>query len=197
MKIGYHIPFEGFNNTLANAISLGLPTYQMFIRNNRNLKMRNFSQMDYDSFNALLPKSGIDSIVVHSSYAINPASGDPIKRDKAVKVITEDLKVLQNLNGYKYYVIHPGCHTEYSRDLCISNLIQTLSYVLPHTKGTKICVETMAGEGTELISTMEEILTLCYIINSYSACKYFVVGKEILATCMQIIVIYYFVKNKT
>ena len=163
--IGYHISFDGFYGTLMTAKSLGLPTFQMFIRNNRNLKMRKFTQSDYDAFNSALPTSGIQDIVVHASYAINPASGDPEKRERAAKVIIEDLKILQNINGYKYYVLHPGCHTEYDRSVCLSNLIRTIMQVAPYAKGTKICVETMAGEGTELISKLEEIILLCYCLH--------------------------------
>ena len=165
MPIGYHIPFEGFNNTLVTAINLGLPTYQMFIRNNRNLKMRSFSQEDYDRFNALLPNSGIDKIVVHASYAMNPCSGDEGKRSNAISIIKKDLQVLQPLSGNKYYVLHPGCHTEYSRQDCIRNLIQTIKEVTPYAKGTKFCVETMAGEGTELMSSVNELLLLCFMLN--------------------------------
>lgn len=165
MNIGYHIPFEGFNNTLQTAVSLGLPTFQMFIRNNRNLKMRDFSQFDYDMFNRNLPSSGISSYVVHASYAINPASGETDKRKRAVEIIKKDLMILSNLSGYKYYVLHPGCSTYFDRNECLSNLVTTLYEIAPYTKGTKVCVETMAGEGTELISSKEDILMLCYLCN--------------------------------
>ena len=173
MQIGYHIPFEGFNNTLHSAISLGLPTFQMFIRNNRNLKMRNFSQFDYDMFNKTLPVSGIKHFVVHASYAINPASGEPEKRARAVDIIRKDLQVLKNLSGYKYYVLHPGCYTTFDRNSAINNLVTTIKEVAPYTKGTKLCIETMAGEGTELMYSKTELALLCYLckdIANFSLC---------------------------
>lgn len=155
--IGYHIPFDGFSGSLEYAKSIGLPTFQIFIRNNRNSKQRDISEMDIAYFNSHLYASGITSFVVHEPYVMNPASGDAALRQKSVRMLQSDLLLLQKLFGVKYMVVHPGASTDYDRDTCMQNLFKSVRDVLPYTKGTKFCIETMAGCGTQLMSTMDDI----------------------------------------
>ena len=155
--IGYHIPFEGFSGSLEYAKALGLPTFQIFIRNNRNLKQREFSQMDIDYFNTHLYPSGINSFVVHAPYVMNPASGNEDLRQKSVRILQSDLLTLQKFFGIKYMVVHPGASTDYTREEALKNLFKSIREVMPYTKGTKLCIETMAGSGTQLMSNYNDL----------------------------------------
>ena len=97
--LGIHQTFDGIQGLIFDALSLGADTFQFFVRNNRNLKMRQFHVMDFKYFNEALENSGITTYVLHASYAMNPASIDEDKRQNAARIIKEDLSVLAGMNG--------------------------------------------------------------------------------------------------
>ena len=159
--LGIHQAFDGIQGLIFDALSLGADTFQFFVRNNRNLKMRQFHVMDFKYFNEALENSGITTYVLHASYAMNPASIDEEKRQNAVRVIKEDLSVLASMNGNKKYVLHPGSATDCYRTEALMQLVKTMYDVFPFVpKNTTICLEFMAGQGTQLLSSLMEIKAL-------------------------------------
>ena len=107
--------------------------------------------------------------MLHASYAMNPASIDEDKRQNAVRIIKEDLSVLASMNGNKKYVIHPGSATDCYRTEALMQLVKTMYDVFPFVpKNTTICLEFMAGQGTQLLSSLMEIKALADL---FSVCK--------------------------
>lgn len=159
--LGIHQAFDGIQGLIFDAVSIGADTFQFFVRNNRNLKMRQFHDMEFKYFNEALENFNITTYVLHAAYAINPASIDEEKRQNAVRVIKEDMSVLARMNGIQKYVLHPGFATDCYRTEALMQLVKTMNDVIPFVpKNATICLEFMAGQGTQLLSSVMEIKAL-------------------------------------
>lgn len=133
-------------------------TFQVFIRNNRNLRQRHISREEISEFNGALLSAGFRKWVIHAPYVMNPSSPEYGKRDKAVRAITEDLDLLQQFAGEKYYVLHPGSHMGEGIPFGEDMLLSTLQRV-NNTTNTKICLEFMSGSGSLMLSSPMQILS--------------------------------------
>ena len=173
LSIGIHQSFDGFTNALVDAYTYGFTAYQVFMRNNRNMKRRTFLPEHFANYNAQLSGSKVMDLVVHAPYAMNPASGDPDLLQRTRDLIKSDLMVMQGLNGRKHYVLHPGAYTDYDKWTCFTNLVETVHDVSSVSKGTRIAIENMAGQGTTLISDLEQLGRLaaeCADVPDFSIC---------------------------
>ena len=173
MAVGIHQSFVGLSNAVIEAEACGLDTFQIFMRNNRNLKARTFTTDDYAMFNTCMQKSYIKSYVVHAPYAMNPASGDEDILKRTRELIVADMYMLSHMIGDKHYVLHPGAYTEYDAQSAMQTLIDTVHYVAPYCGGTKIAIEIMAGQGTQLIRNLEQLgwlLQACDDVSNFEVC---------------------------
>lgn len=172
-KIGMHQQFRGLAESVMDAVELGNNTFQIFTRNNRNMKQRVFLQGDYDAFNWYLEESNITDFVVHAPYVMNPASGDEDLIHRSKELIKGDMYVLNKLEGKVHYVLHPGSYTEYTADECVTNLLQTLEDLQGDYGKVRIAVENMAGQGTQLMSSIDQMgwmLQVCQKIPNFEMC---------------------------
>ena len=96
----------------------------------------------------------IDNVVVHAPYIINPANDKNF--DFNVSFLKQEIKRVSEFN-VKILVLHPGSHVGLGVDTGIKNIIDTLNYSLTDNSDVMVCLETMAGKGTELGSTFEEL----------------------------------------
>lgn len=160
MIIGIHQAYDGLPTAFQEAQSMGNNTFQVFIRNNRNLRMRQITDWDFSEFNRLLLKSDMRRYVIHASYVMNPASYDEEIRSKTLRTIVSDMDVLSHVSRNRLYVLHPGASTDNTKEDAMYLLSQMLHEIMPYTSGATICVEMMAGQGTQLLSTVEECMKL-------------------------------------
>lgn len=173
MSVGIHQSFYGLATAVSDATYYGFDTFQIFTRNNRNLKSRTFMTDDYVSFNKALRESGITDYVVHAPYAMNPASCDEGIIQRTRDLIKSDMYILSNMEGNKHYVLHPGAYTDYTEEEAMKTLIETLHELKNDFKGTKISVEFMAGQGTQLLCRLDQIcwlLQTCCDIPEFELC---------------------------
>ncbi len=105
----------------------------------------------------------LDKIVVHAPYLINLGNIDPVKNELSKNLLLSELKRTAGF-GVKYIVLHPGLHVNNGVEVGLNSIVSSLDDVLSKD-GTDvtICLETMAGKGTELGKTFEE---LSYIIKN-------------------------------
>ena len=96
----------------------------------------------------------INNIGVHAPYIINPANNKNF--DFNVRFLKEEIKRVQEL-GVKILVLHPGSHVGLGIDKGIQNIIDTLNASISESDNICICLETMAGKGSELGKTFEEL----------------------------------------
>lgn len=107
----------------------------------------------------------INNVIVHAPYIVNLANNkDEDKYNFAINFLMQELKRTEEL-GITKVVLHPGSHVGLGEEEGIKNIVEALNIVLDKKEGPIICLETMAGKGTELGKTFEEIKEIINGVN--------------------------------
>lgn len=121
----------------------------------QNTKRVDINKFQYEQGKELWLKqnNSLSNIIVHCPYIVNPASPDGTKRMFAVDFIVSDILRSYSL-GVKYYVLHPGKYMDSDLQTGIKHCADSINQIHTLTKNTNICIclETMAGVGTEIAS---------------------------------------------
>ena len=156
--IGAHISIAG-NIALSaeRASSIGCTTMQIFTKSNRSWFDKPLHGDDVTAFKQAMVASGLREIMVHSSYLINIGASAEAVEKNSIKSLAIELERAQAL-GIPYLVLHPGSHTGAGIAAGLKKVAANLDVVLRNASGeTMILIETMAGQGSNLGSTFEEI----------------------------------------
>ena len=155
MIIGSHVSFKKDTQLVGSvneAISYGSTTFMFYTGAPQNTNRQAINNDLTKEAIDLMNKNNIDinNVIVHAPYIINLASNN----DFAVTFLKEELKRVEQL-GMTKLVLHPGSSVKLSREEGIKNIIDNLNKV--GKSNVLILLETMAGKGTELGKTFEEI----------------------------------------
>ena len=157
LKVGCHLSASlGLLGMAQTAFSIGANTFQFFLRSPKSGKNIDISADDLDLFRNFSQKNNFAPIVAHSPYTINLCSSKPTVRKFSKKMLRDDIKKLNLLPG-NFYNLHPGSHTGLGISRGIRFIAESLGEILPEFKNTTLVLETMAGKGTEIGSTFDEI----------------------------------------
>lgn len=155
--IGCHLSVSGgYENMGKTALSIGANTFQYFTRNPRGRGFRRPSKEDVAALVALIEANGFAPPLAHAPYTFNPASGDERIWNYSRDSMKEDLEVLEEIPG-ALYNFHPGSHVGIGSEKGIANTARLLSEVITPGQSTKVLIETMAGKGSEIGKTFEEV----------------------------------------
>ena len=159
-KIGCHLSSAGGYLAMGQtARAIGANVFQFFTRNPRGGAAKPVDPADVRAFLDYAEKEGIGPILAHAPYTLNAAGADARVRDFAESTMADDLKRLELTPG-ALYNFHPGSHVgqgaEKGIELISSMLVRILS-CLPKPPATTILLETMAGKGSEVGGTFEEL----------------------------------------
>ncbi len=158
--IGCHLSSgKGYEAMARTAESIGANTFAFFTRNPRGGAAKAIDPEDIARFEAACSKIGIDLIVAHGSYTINPCSAKESVREFALQALTDDLMRMENTPG-QLFNIHPGSHTGQGIDRGIEQIAEILNKVITPGQTTTLLLETMAGKGSEVGSTFEELAAI-------------------------------------
>ncbi len=169
MIIGSHVSMSGKEmllNSVKEAISYGANTFMFYTGAPQNTRRKAIEELKVDEAKVLMKEYGIDinKVVVHAPYIINLAN--TIKEetfDLAVNFLKQELERCQDI-GTSILVLHPGSHVKAGEEVGLKQIVKGLNEVLKDTTYQgKIALETMAGKGSELGKTFEEIQ---YIISN-------------------------------
>lgn len=158
--IGSHVSYKSGKQLLGSvveALSYGANTFMFYTgapqNTNRSTIDDNLTKEAYQ----LMEENGINpkNVIVHAPYIINLAN-DGASYDFAIKFLKEEIKRVDKL-GMKYLVLHPGSHVGLGIDKGLDNIINGLNFVLSEDNDVIICLETMAGKGSELGTSFEQI----------------------------------------
>lgn len=138
------------------AVSIGANTFQFFTRNPRGGKAKAIDPEDVAAFRAYAKDVGIKVILAHAPYTLNAASADERVRDFALSTFADDLQRMENTPG-QLYNFHPGAHVGQGVEAGIEKIAAALNAVLAVEQSTTVLLETMAGKGTEVGSTFEQL----------------------------------------
>jgi deoxyribonuclease IV len=157
LKIGCHLSAaKGYTAMGRAALSIHANTFQFFTRNPRGGKARALDADDEMKFRKLMQENSMDPIVAHAPYTMNVCSADEKVRAFGLSVLKDDLMRMERLPG-NYYNFHPGSHTGQGADEGIRLIADALNGVLPEIQNTTVLLETMAGKGTEVGRSFEEL----------------------------------------
>ena len=159
--VGAHVSIAGeMYKSVERALSIGATTMQIFTKSSRSWVAKKLTDQNCEDFKTAVKSSGLSHLVAHASYLINIGTHDGETERKAVDALTDELMRCEQL-GIPYLVLHPGSHVGEGIEKGIKQIAKHLDAILQKIDGkTIIALETMAGQGTNLGSTFEEIKTI-------------------------------------
>jgi deoxyribonuclease IV len=149
---------KGLLNAAQEAESYGSSTFMIYTGAPQNTRRKPIEDQFIEEGRELMKKNGIDEIVVHAPYIINLGSYKEDTFELAVRFLQEEIRRTDYL-GVRNIVLHPGAYTDKDAEYGIKRIAEGLNEVLKGTSDTqvKIALETMAGKGTEIGRSFEEI----------------------------------------
>lgn len=157
-KIGCHLSTEGGYLQMGKRIlSVGGNTFQFFTKNPKGGRVNKAADPeDVKALVRLIEENGLFMPLAHAPYTYNPCSADEGVREYSRTSMREELEFLESLPG-SMYNFHPGCHVKQGVDVGVEYISAMLSEVLWGGMKTKVLLETMAGKGTEMGRSFEEL----------------------------------------
>lgn len=157
LKIGNHISSsKGYEAMGRQALKLKANTFAFFTRNPRGGSAKAIDSEDVRRFQELWKKQGYDRIVAHAPYTLNACSDKPEVRRFARETFADDLKRMEYTPG-NYYNFHPGSHVGQGVEEGVRLIAGMLNECLKPDQTTTVLLETMAGKGSEIGRSFEEL----------------------------------------
>lgn len=157
LNIGCHLSTtKGFKNMGKEALSIGANTFQFFTRNPRGGKAKDIDEKDVAGLLEIMEENNFAKILAHAPYTLNGCSADENTRRFATEMMADDLVRMEYLPN-NFYNFHPGSHVKQGVDVGIDFIVEMLNTVLKPEQTTTVLLETMAGKGTEIGRSFEEI----------------------------------------
>lgn len=157
LKIGCHLSTtKGFENMGKEALEIGANTFQFFTRNPRGGKAKAIEEKDIQGLIKIINENNFAKILAHAPYTLNACSADERTREFAFEMMSDDLVRMEYVPN-SLYNFHPGSHVKQGADVGINYIVELLNKVLKPEQTTTVLLETMAGKGTEVGRSFEEI----------------------------------------
>lgn len=155
--IGCHLSvtdgYEAMGKTMSR---FGGNTFAWFTRNPRGGRTRPVFREDVAALNHHLKEKGFGPLVAHGSYTMNLCSAKEETRANGLEMLKADLERMELLPGNTYN-FHPGAHTGQGVEIGIGQIASALNRLVRAEMKTTVLLETMAGKGTEIGGSFEEI----------------------------------------
>ena len=155
--IGCHLTIsKGFAAMGQEAVRLGGNTAQFFTRNPRGGKAKDIDPADIAVLRDIMKQNHFGPLIAHAPYTINPCAAKPETLEFARITMADDLRRLDFLPG-TLYNFHPGSHVGQGAEAAVEKIAETLNLVLYPEMQTTVLLETMAGKGTEMGRSFQEL----------------------------------------
>ncbi|WP_289014704.1 deoxyribonuclease IV [uncultured Granulicatella sp.] len=160
MLIGSHVSMSGKEMLLGSAkeaYSYGANVMMMYTGAPQNTRRKPIEELNAEIGKKFMAENGIKEVVVHAPYIINLANTTKEGYiDFAIDFLKEELRRAEAV-GATQVVLHPGSHVGAGVDVGLNQIIYGLNQVITKDQTVQIALETMAGKGTELARTFEEL----------------------------------------
>lgn len=157
MLIGNHLSAsKGYAAMGKAALALDANTFAFFTRNPRGGKAKEIDEKDVEKFLNFAKKHEFGKIVAHAPYTMNLCAAKEDVRSFSKEMLLDDLKRME-YTPYNYYNFHPGSHVGQGAEKGIALIAEALNEALKPEQTTTVLLETMAGKGTEVGRTFEEL----------------------------------------
>lgn len=155
--IGSHLSFsKGYEGLGKEALNIGANTFQFFTRSPRGGKAKPLDLDDVAKLNAIIEANDFKHILAHAPYTLNACSDKPHTREYAEEVMRDDIYRMSFIKG-SLYNFHPGSHVGQGVESAVVMISDMLNRVLDPNQETIVLLETMAGKGSEVGRTFEEL----------------------------------------
>ena len=159
LNIGCHLSAsKGYANMAKETIQINGNTFQFFTRNPRGGQAKEIDENDVKEFLKIAKENNFTKILAHAPYTINVCSDKPETRRFGIDTMKDDLRRMEYTPG-NMYNFHPGSHVGQGEEVGIQLIIDALNEILEeyHDCHTTILLETMAGKGSEIGRSFEQI----------------------------------------
>ena len=160
MKLGSHVSMSGKDMLLGSAkeaVSYGADTFMFYTGAPQNTRRRDISELNIGPAWEYMKEHGIDQIIVHAPYIIN--LGNTVKPETfslATEFLSKEIERTQACRS-QILILHPGAHVGAGAEAGTAQIIKGLNEVLGADTGCFIALETMAGKGSEIGRSFEEL----------------------------------------
>lgn len=160
MKLGSHVGMSGKEMLLGSAkeaVSYGADTFMFYTGAPQNTRRKEISELNIGPAWDYMEAHGINEIIVHAPYIIN--LGNSVKPETfalATEFLAKEIERTISCRSH-ILILHPGAHVGAGADAGISQIIKGLNEVLTSDTDCYIALETMAGKGSEIGRTFEEL----------------------------------------
>ena len=157
LTIGCHLSASGGYLAMAKeAVRIGANTFQFFTRNPRGGAAKPIDEGDIAAFHNFCRENSISVILAHAPYTLNAAAADPKVLEFCENTMRDDLRRMEYTPG-NLYNFHPGSHVKQGTEKGIELISDMLNRILTPEQTTTVLLETMAGKGSEVGRSFEEI----------------------------------------
>lgn len=160
LLLGSHVSMsKGLIGAAKEAYSYGADTFMIYTGAPQNTRRKPVDQLKIEEGTAFIKEKGMHFPVVHAPYIINMASYKENIFTLAKDFFKEEITRAEAI-GAKYIVVHPGAFTDKDVDFGINQIADALNEIIDPDQSITICLETMAGKGTEIGRSFEELQSI-------------------------------------
>ena len=165
LHIGCHLSSAGGFLAMGKAaVKLDADVFAFFTRNPRGGRAKPLDLDDVRAFSSYREEHGIGTLVAHAPYTMNACAAKEGLRAFARETMADDLARLENIPN-TLYNFHPGSHVQQGAEKGIELIADLLNEVLSPSQKTLVLLETMAGKGTEIGRSFEELAAIIDRVN--------------------------------
>lgn len=169
LLIGSHVGMSGKDmlvNSVREALSYGANTFMVYTGAPQNTRRKEIADLNIPAARKLMEENKMANFIVHAPYIINLAN--TVKKETfelAVEFLAKEIERTAAM-GADVLVLHPGAHVGAGAETGISQIVKGLNEVLSPDTPVKLALETMAGKGSEIGRSFEELRAI------YDGCRY-------------------------
>lgn len=162
--IGNHLASsKGYAAMGKMALKLGADTFAFFTRNPRGGSAKEIKTQDAQNLRELMQENQFGKLVAHAPYTMNVCSAKEDIRQFSKDMLKDDMARME-FTPNNYYNFHPGSHTGQGTDVAIPMIAEALNYALKPDMNTIVLLETMAGKGSEVGRSFEELRAIIDLV---------------------------------
>lgn len=170
IRLGSHVSMNGeemFLGSIKEALSYGATALMVYTGAPQNTRRKPIDKLRIEEAHALMSEHGLtgEDVIIHAPYVMNLANPDDRMHQFAVDFLSEEIRRSQAM-GAKQIVLHPGSHVGTGVEAAIKRIAKGLNQVFENVDNeVKIALETMAGKGTEVGRTFEELARIIELVD--------------------------------
>ena len=155
--IGNHVSSsKGYEAMGKQEVALGGDTFAFFTRNPRGGSAKEIKDEDVQRLLTLMKDHSFGPLVAHAPYTMNVCAAKEDIRKFSVEMLKDDIRRMEYLPG-AFYNFHPGSHVGQGSEAGIELIAAALNECISSTQSVTILLETMAGKGSEIGRSFEEL----------------------------------------